>query len=153
MSNYLSKEISGSIFYSSKYLTNNSMGLADTISNIYKFTALLPTMPWKDAVPPNAPEELAAKRIDNVGVEVTWQLPTKLSRDKEEIQSFVLYRFEEGEDINLDNPQNIVSIIRNAGVLSFVDRVVSKRKAYNYIITSLDRLQNESSPSNKFYLK
>lgn len=152
-SNYLSKEISGSIFYSSKYLTNNSMGLADTISNIYKFTALPPTMPWKDAVPPNAPEGLEAKRIDNVGVEVIWQLPTKLSRDKEEIQSFVLYRFEEGEDINLDNPQNIVSIIRNAGVLSFVDRVVSKRKAYYYIITALDRLQNESSPSNKFYLK
>lgn len=152
-SNYTSDEISGSIFYSTKYLVNNNLGIADTLSSIYKYQALLPTMPWKDAIPPNSPVDLEVKRADNLGAIVSWKLPLRISRDKDEIQSFVLYRFEEGEEINLENPRNIVSIIRNVGLLNFVDRNISKKKSYFYVITALDRLHNESNPSNQFFLK
>jgi uncharacterized lipoprotein YddW (UPF0748 family) len=152
-SNYGSEEISGSIFYSTKYLINNTLGVIDTLSNIYKYPALLPSMPWKDAIPPNSPTDLEVRRSDNLGAVVSWKLPLRISRDKDEIQSFVLYRFEEGEEINLENPRNIVSIIRNVGLLNFVDRNISKKKSYFYVITALDRLHNESSPSNQFFLK
>jgi hypothetical protein len=64
-----------------------------------------------------------------------------------------LYRFEEFEEINLENPKKIVSIIRNVGIYKFSDRNASKRKSYYYVITALDRLHNESGPSNQFYLK
>lgn len=129
------------------------MGLTDTIRNIYKYSALLPTMPWKDAIPPNKPEELEVKRSESSSAVVTWKLPARISKDKDEIQSFVLYRVEDNEEINLENPKNIISIVRNNGKMSYVDRNISNSKKYFYIVTALDRLQNESSPSNKFYLK
>jgi hypothetical protein len=110
-------------------------------------------MPWKDAIPPNSPLGLEVKKVDNLGAIVSWKLPLIISRDKDEIQSFVLYRFEEGEEMNLENPRNIVSVIRNVGLLNFVDRNISNKKSYFYVITALDRLHNESSPSNQFFLK
>jgi uncharacterized lipoprotein YddW (UPF0748 family) len=152
-SNLKSEEISGSIFFSSKYLVANNLGIADTLKNIYKYPALLPSMPWKDGVAPNSPTSLQVRRTDNYGSEVTWKLPSKISLNRESIQSFVLYRFEEYDEINLENPMKIVSIIRNVGVLKYSDKAASKRKSYYYVITALDRLHNESGPSNQFYLK
>lgn len=152
-SNLKSREISGSVFFSSKYLVANNLGISDTLKNIYKYPALLPSMPWKDGMAPNSPTSLQVKRNDNNGSEVTWKLPSKLTLNRENIQSFVLYRFEEFEEINLENPKKIVSIIRNVGVYKYEDKNASKRKSYYYVITALDRLHNESGPSNQFYLK
>ncbi|MCP9770052.1 glycoside hydrolase [Lacihabitans sp. LS3-19] len=151
--NHSSSDISGSIFFSTKSLTNRSLGISDTLKQIYKYPVLQPIMPWKDNIPPNNPAELEAKRVENIGAVITWKMPEKVARDRDEIQSFVLYRFEENEVINLENPKKIVSIIRNVGILSYADNKISKKTSYFYVITALDRLHNESSPSNQFFLK
>ena len=151
--NHSSKDISGSIFFSTKSLANASLGINDSLKQFYKYPALQPSMPWKDNIPPNSPINIRVKREYNATAVITWQIPKKVAPDQEEIQSFVLYKFEENEDINLDNPQKILAIIRNEGKLSFVDNNISKNKRYFYVITALDRLHNESSPSNQFFLK
>ena len=145
--------IDGSIYFSTKSLVNNALGVGDTLKGFYKYPVLQPFMPWKDDVPPNSPEQVEARRSDNIGTVVTWKLPTRPARDKDEIQSFVVYRFEETEVINLSDPRKIIDIVRNVGILSLVDKTAARRKNYYYIVTALDRLHNESAPSNQFFLK
>jgi len=65
----------------------------------------------------------------------------------------VVYRFEENEQINLENPARILQIVRNEGILSCTDKTYNQEKNYVYVVTALDRLQNESVMSNVAKLK
>ncbi len=146
-------EISGSIFYNTSSLLKNNLGFGDSLKKIYKYPVLQPTMPWKDDLSPYPPERLSVKRVNQVGAVLNWSLPSKLPRDSDMVKSFVVYRFDEGESLNLENPTKILSIIRNIGMLSYIDKTVSPRNNYVYIITALDRMQNESEGSEPFTLK
>jgi len=64
-----------------------------------------------------------------------------------------VYRFEENEQINLENPARILQIVRNEGILSCTDKTLHQEKNYVYVVTALDRLQNESVMSNVGKLK
>lgn len=139
--------ISGSIFFSAKSLTKNELGFADSLKNYYFYPSLMPTMPWKDNVAPNPPQNLKMKKVSDLGTVLTWEASSKLPKDKEETYAFVIYRFEENESINLENPSKILQIFRNEGVLSYTDKSADDDKKYVYIITALDRLQNESQMS------
>ena len=58
----------------------------------------------------------------------------------------VVYRFEKGEKINLDDPTKIVTITDNEYYkLPYVDG----KKRYTYVVTSLDRMSNESKAVKK----
>jgi uncharacterized lipoprotein YddW (UPF0748 family) len=140
--------ISGSIFFSAKSLIKNELGLTDSLKNYYATPALMPTMPWKDNIPPNPPQNIKVRRMADVGTVITWEVATELPRDKEDTYGFVIYRFEENEPINLENSAKMIHIMRNEGILSFVDRQANDEKKYIYIITALDRLQNESQMSS-----
>lgn len=147
------KPISGSIFFSSKSLIKNELGLSDSLRNFYKYPALMPTMPWIDNIPPNPPANVKVKPIADLGVAVTWELPQQPPKDGDEVSAFVVYRFDENEVINTENPARIVQIVRNEGLLNFVDRNPNPNKKYVYVVTALDRLHNESKPSNSASLK
>ena len=59
---------------------------------------------------------------------------------------YVVYRFENKEKVNLDDPSHIVSITRDTFYkLPYED---GKTK-YRYIVTALDRLHNESKAVKK----
>jgi uncharacterized lipoprotein YddW (UPF0748 family) len=145
--------ISGSIFFSSKSLTRNNLNITDSLTNLYKYPALLPTMTWKDNVPPNAPMNVKVRPLSDLGVVVTWELPEKPARDGDEINAFVVYRFDENEVINIENPARIVQIVRNEGILSLADKSAVPNRIYKYVVTALDRLHNESVISNEAVLK
>src|SRR5690606_11004889 len=58
--------VQGSIFFSSKSLTDNLAGLQDSLQrNLYHASSLPPTMPWTDSIPPHAPFALQLKPSDN----------------------------------------------------------------------------------------
>lgn len=141
-------QIAGSIFYSAKPLSNNELAVVDSLKKLYYYPALTPTMPWKDKIPPNAPQNVKVRKIADFGVSVTWELPAIPAKDGDEVSAFVVYRFEENEQINLDNPARILKIVRNEGVLSLTDKTFNQEKSYIYVVTALDRLQNESVMSN-----
>ncbi len=141
-------QISGSIYFSAKPLANNELSVSDSLKKLYYYPALTPTMPWKDKIPPNAPQNVKIRKIADLGVAITWDLPASLPKDGDEVQAFVVYRFEENEVINLENPARILQIIRNEGILSCTDKTLNQEKSYIYIVTALDRLQNESVMSN-----
>ena len=141
-------QITGSIFFSAKSLNNNELSVSDSLKKIYYYPALTPTMPWKDKIPPNAPQNVKVRKIADLGVAITWELPANLPKDGDEVSAFVVYRFEENEAINLENPARILQIIRNEGILSCTDKTLNQEKNYTYVVTALDRLQNESVMSN-----
>lgn len=146
-------QISGSIYFSSKSLTNNELSVNDSLRNIYNYPALVPSMPWKDKTPPNAPQNVKVKKVADLGITLTWELPALPPKDAEDVYAFVIYRFEENEAINLENPARILQIVRNQGLLNFTDKTFNQGKSYLYVVTALDRLQNESVMSNVVKLK
>ena len=57
---------------------------------------------------------------------------------------YVVYRFEKGQDINLEDPHNIVAITRRSFInLPYRDGSTQ----YIYVVTALNRIQRESAPA------
>lgn len=137
--------VQGSVFFSSKSLSTVASAVADSLrNNFYKYPSLPPQMPWIDSVIPNRPQELAADALSD-GVHLRWLKPLK-AKDGETASGYVVYRFEEGEDISILNPKNIIRISFEE-YTSFIDTNVQKGKRYSYLVTALDRMKNESEQS------
>ena len=79
---------------------------------------------------------------------IRWDYPDQ----EEDVYGFVVYRFNENEPINLEHARNIRRIQFNDYELGFYDETAERGKTYKYVVTSIDRLKNESAPSN-VYLK
>jgi len=141
-------QITGSIYFSAKPLSKNELSVVDSLRSLYYYPALPPAMPWKDNIPPNAPENVQAQKVRGTSVLISWDAPTILPKDGEEPSAFIVYRFDKDEKINLDNTSKILGIVRNEGMLSFSDKTYEQGQAYVYVVTSLDRLSNESQMSN-----
>jgi len=137
--------VQGSVYFSSNSLTSNPLGFTDSLrENYYKYPALPPVMLWRDSIAPNVPREFTAKALQG-HVQLRWMAPT-LARDEQPVYGYVIYRFTDGEKINIDDPKSILHIQYNNG-LGFEDTTVLKGKTYMYVITALDRLKNESDRS------
>lgn len=140
------EETGGFVFFSSKSLISNPLGFTGLLENRYfKYPAIPPAMPWKDPVPPLPPGRLSLKAGEG-GNELQWQEPD-LASDGETARGYVIYRFKEGEALNTEDPRHILSI--RFGSTSYTDQTALKGEDYVYVVTSLDRLNNESAPSGR----
>lgn len=149
--NRANPRVQGSVFFSSKSLTKNSLGVDDLlVKNYYKHPSLPPLMLWLDSVAPNKPLNLLAVE-DDKGVLLSWKLP-KIAKDGDKAYGFVVYRFTEKEQIDLTNSSAIKSIYYG-DITSFEDITAEKGKTYTYITTTLDRVKNESEPSLPIIIK
>ncbi len=136
----------GSVFFSSKSLATNARAVADSLKiDLYKYPSLPPQMPWLDDIEPNPPQHLTAEAMIE-GVQLNWDKPLKAS-DGEIASGYVIYRFEEGEKINILAAKHILNISFEE-FTSYLDTKLEKGKRYNYIVTALDRLKNESRSSS-----
>jgi uncharacterized lipoprotein YddW (UPF0748 family) len=139
--------VQGSVFFSSKSLRDNLAGLNDSLkSDFFKHPALPPTMPWLDATAPNHPL-LVEVQILQRSVALKWESPPE-AKDGETASGYVIYRFNEGERISIENPKNILKISFDASLTTYRDESVERGKRYTYVVTALDRLRNESEASN-----
>jgi len=139
----------GSVFFSSKSITNNLGGFRDSLQyNYYRFKALPPTMPWLDNTPPLPPRGLTVRVTAHKAVTLHWQKPD-VTTDGERAYGYVIYRFNKGEEIDLTNARNILYISYNNSYTTYTDDSVIRDTPYTYVITSLDRLKNESIGSNQ----
>jgi len=137
--------IQGSIFFSSKSLTTVAKQVADSLkTDLYKYPALPPQMPWLDDVVPNEPQAFTADAMTD-GINLKWVRPLK-ANDGETASGYVIYRAEEGDKINILNPKYILRISFQDFTF-YLDTNVEKGKRYTYLITALDRLKNESEAS------
>ena len=76
-----------------------------------------------------------------------FRLQAEQSKTNPELASyFVIYRFENKESVNLDDPSKIVAVTRETNYLLPYDD--GKRK-YRYVVTAVDRFHNENQGKSK----
>ena len=140
-------QVNGSVFFSAKSVVRNPLHTTDSLRlNLFRYPALVPAMPWLDAVPPQPAANLTLRRLGN-STTLTW-LPGPPATDGDVAAYYVLYRFNSDEQPTPDDPRNILALPRPAPGLpgTFVDTTAVPGQAYAYFLTAVDRLHNESRP-------
>ncbi len=134
----------GTVFFSSKSITDNYSHFADSLKKYYKYPALIPTMSWKDTIPPLEPKNLNAKVEEN-SIKLEWNKPDKAS-DGDTALKYVIYKFDFPRQVNLEDAWHILKV-QNSDETSFIDSTVGiENHEITYVVTALDRMNNESKP-------
>ena len=103
--------------------------------------ALQPQMPYIDKKAPKKPRSVRPVWTSD-GYILFWTAP-KGTNWNDVATKYVVYRFAQGEAINIESTSHIVAITSQTFLkLPYTDG----RHAYTYIVTALDRMQNESKP-------
>ena len=140
--------IQGSIYYNTTTFSRNPLGLRDSIrTNFYARPALRPLMPWKPNFAPPTPTDLTATFV-GTNVELRWKIVTGTAAPglPQPVSQFVVYRFE-GNTIGDRSTAQFIRAITPDATLSFTDSGLMPGQTYTYVVTTLDRLHNESTPS------
>lgn len=137
--------IQGSCLWYSAAVVKNVGNYATALKNKYhRSPALQPLFTYIDNTAPNKPRKLKQKKMPD-GVYLFWTQP-KAKDEMDRARNYVVYRFAKGEDINLENAENIVTITPQTMYKLPYNRGKEK---YTYVVTALDRLQNESEAVKK----
>lgn len=137
--------VQGSVFFSSKSVTQNFAGIQDSLrTEFYRNPALPPAMLWLDHIPPQSPLSLEVYTTRQ-GVQLNWKEPL-MARDEETAYGYVVYRFSVDEAEDVQDATKIIHISYQ-NTPSFIDKTASPG-SYRYVVTALDRVKNESAPSN-----
>jgi uncharacterized lipoprotein YddW (UPF0748 family) len=140
-------KVDGSVFFRAKNFPENPRGVTDTLRNdLYRYISILPTMPWKDVVAPNPPQNFRFERLANGQGGLHWDLPQTAS-DGDSAYRYVVYRFDH-QDIQileLEYPENILNV--EGGRESIPGQPPLQSGPYYFVVTSLDRNYNESTMS------
>jgi uncharacterized lipoprotein YddW (UPF0748 family) len=127
----------GYSFYSSSSFDKIKAPISDSVAK-FNHIAFPPAMRWIDSTAPEAPVVKAIPSSD--GTLLTWQI----NNPSNEILRYAVYRFTNDEPINLLQAEKILTLTSRK---TFLDVDANKFKKCVYIVTSLDRLWNESVPS------
>lgn len=129
------KNVQGSAFYSANSFIKNTYGLNQVMrTQWYPTPALLPAMPW---LPHNALPVPQLSVQNGTGKKLQWTVSGKPAQDLQ----FAVYRIAAGSKFA---DRELIAVTRER---SYTDQAASGRKS-RYIVCSLDRLHNESEPSN-----
>jgi hypothetical protein len=130
------KRLPGLVFFSADGLDRmwSTLGIDE-----FPYWSLVPTMAWKDTLPPPAPTGLVAESSPD-GIRLTWDAPAV-----DEPLSYVIYRSGE-QQVSVEDVSSIVSIT-GRGDTSFVDASPQEGN-WHYAVTAVDRLGNESPLSS-----
>lgn len=125
-------------------VANEGRYLDALVSEYNKYPSLVPVFDFMDDKAPKSVRKVKSLwTID--GYMLFWTAPKAKTLMDEAIR-YVIYRFERGEKIDLEDPSHIVAITPNEFYkLPYVDG----QKKYTYVVTALDRLHNESKYKRK----
>ena len=135
--------LQGNCFWPAKSVVDNPSNYRSVLAQEYYSTPAL--QPVADYMPKNTPGKV--RKLMPVetsdGPVLFWTAP-KARKELDKAVQYVVYRFEKGQDINIDDPQHIVAITRHSFInLPYRDGSTP----YIYVVTALNRLQRESAPS------
>ena len=135
--------LQGNCFWPAKSLVDNPDDYRTILAKEYYSTPAL--QPIADYLPKNTPGKV--RKLMTVetkdGPVLFWTAP-KGGKELNKAIQYVVYRFEPGQEIDLDDPHNIVAITRRSFInLPYRDGTTP----YLYVVTALNRLQRESAPT------
>mgnify|MGYP002623475832 CR=1 FL=1 len=136
----LMANVKGSVLWYAKAAVDNVGGYGSTLRNSYwRSPALQPDMSFIDMRATKKVRHLKPVWMSD-GYVLCWMAPKgKTWRDT--AVKYVVYRFKKGEKVNLDDAAKIVAI---TGDTFYKLPYVDGRQKYTYVVTALNRLQNES---------
>jgi hypothetical protein len=137
------QSIQGSIFFNTNSLKNNELGLRDKIQATYKHHALTPLMPWKGNFNPLPPKDIQAGFSKTNRLVIKWAPSTN---NVLEHHQYVIYKFLPTQKIDLNRAECIADIVSGEQT-NWQDTSGLYLPGTRYLITTLDRLQNESTKS------
>lgn len=148
-------EVQGSVYFSSKTFASNPNGWNDSLrNNFYKYPAICPPMSWIDDQKPQSPELIIAS-AQPVGSDNKMALYLRQDTANDLINRYIIYQFDETDDLNLDDPKNIHEIIVSGHDFYTFDlsRIPASQKRIVISATALTRTNNESGKSNDLILE
>lgn len=134
----------GMVFFSSGGLDRAASSLNK--ENRFPYLANFPPMPWKDNQPPMDPANLRAEYMFNGMVKLTWNAPDS-SLEPVDIRCYNIFR-SKNEPLKIGSPEHLYHVVTAEDTV-FFDADVIPGKTYFYTVTALDRVNNESPPSNE----
>ena len=137
--------IGGSCQWSASAVVENAGKYRDAlIAEYHKYPALPPVFDFMDNEAPAKVRKMKPVWTED-GYILFWTAP-KYKEEMNRAVQYVVYRFNDKEKVNIDDPSHIVAITRdNFYKLPYED---GKTK-YRYVVTALDRLHNESKSVGK----
>jgi uncharacterized lipoprotein YddW (UPF0748 family) len=143
-------QVHGSMYFSAKSFLMDKDSVSHKVGSLYAHKALVPVMDWIKAEAPVAPEFLEISGSQGAGVKLEW-------KDVSPGNSayYVIYRFKEDEELDIENSAHILDIVQRKpyATQAWVDLKTDKRSEYTYLVTAVDRLNNESKPGKAFTIK
>ena len=137
--------IVGSCQWYAKACVDNPQNYTTALRQSYHpYPALQPQMPWIDGKAPGKVKKLASVWTSD-GLMLFWTAP-KAKSVMDRAMRFVVYRFEKGEKVNIADPSRILTITTSTHLQLPYD---DGKAQYTYVVTALDRLQNESKVAKK----
>lgn len=137
--------VSGSCLWYSAAVVRNEGGYASALQQDYhRYPALQPGMPFIDDKAPKKPRKVKDLWMPD-GLYLFWTAP-KAKDEMDRARQYVVYRFDAGEKANFDDVRHIVTITSKTFIkLPYNDG----QTKYDYYVTALDRLHNESKPEKE----
>lgn len=144
--------LSGNCFWPAQTIIDNIGGYSTVLKQEYhSTTALQPIVKRIKAKDPEKVRKLMAVETVN-GPVLFWTAPkAKKIKDYETACRYVVYRFDEGEKIDVDDASHIVAITRD-NYYEFPKSDAAGGSKAVYAVTALNRLDGESAPV-KFKVK
>jgi len=127
----------GQAFFRYKFIADYSFE-----SSLYAHPAIVPPMVWKDSIPPLPPENIRAVADAGGTVSVRWRAP-KPAPDGELPSRYVVYR-SASSPVPTSDGTTILAVLPST-VTQYLDVRSPGSLVFNYTVTSLDRLNNEST--------
>ena len=142
--------VQGNCWWPGYLVTDNYKGIADLLAGQYQSTvALVPAYTWIDGTPPGEVRQLQAECDKTAGTATLhWKAPHSHGDEMQQARAYVVYRFGHGENIDISNPEAIRAVTYEP----HYSEVIDKGK-YTYMVTVLDRANNESPRGEKVTVK
>lgn len=149
--------VQGNAWYHGYWVTGNYKGVHDALTRKHQRTLALPPAWGDNKRLPNKISGLRTTSSDE-GNFITWDYPDnfrgfgyEVDADEgreDDVVKFVVYEFFEGEEIDLNDSEAIISITPHNAI-----RLDAAEKGTTFIVTAVDRMNRESAPSSKLIVK
>lgn len=138
----------GQTFFRTASFKTNQKNIYNQVKAMqYLFPANIPSMPWKDNIKPNKPEELMIATTDSVNYTLSWKKPTAAS-DGDTAYYYNLY-IDDQTPVDISDIKNVVKFrIVNDTTTTVTFPSIPRSNRY-FTITAYDRGYNESDASNE----
>jgi len=138
--------IKGSSLYSVKHLNRNLLGLQDSLQHkLFATPALTPPMPWIDPIEPRTPINLKKS-----GRKLKWTKPA-FKNEMDEAFRYIVYRTTAGQKPDFNDARSIYTITDQQQIK--VGRGKGKRHRYDFRVTAIGKLNNESKATEAKTIK